>query len=134
MDYKHTPDMGEISGYSKQDAIGAEYEEVCQQMLQLGCEYINAHPDEEVAYGDLDGVIGFYKPNNDFTQQMMDHIVTTVVVERGPEKEPSSVMCHMVLKRCMVVAAVGWDEYARLCREVEKEDGDATTGEGTGEG
>ena len=50
--YRHSPDMGEISGF------GGGYEILCQDMLNAGVVWLDRHPRAKLAISTIDNVYG----------------------------------------------------------------------------
>lgn len=116
-DYKHTPDMGEISGFgtlgpSMPGTItGAQYEAACQQMFQQGVDWLMAHPDSNPHYGeDVDGRI----IRNEDAKQL-----SAAVCEAIPGGTTGA-MHGAVLGRLLFIKANGWDAYCTTCREATR--------------
>jgi hypothetical protein len=105
-DYKHTPDMGEISGF------GGGYEANCQTMFDAGVKWVM---DNKVSVNDIkahtySGVYGLVIPDNDVAKAL-DKVITDSV------DDCTGAMVHAVTLRVAAVARLGWDEYCKQCRE-----------------
>lgn len=112
MEYKHTEDMGEISGF------GGGYEATCQQMLHQGVTWLmeNVERRDLKARGFKD-VYGILEANSDDAKALEDAIMKD-------HDDVTGAMHQTVMQRCFYIAANGWDDYCTKLREREKE-GDA---------
>lgn len=106
--YRHTPDMGEISGF------GNGYEECCQDMLEAGVKWLVANKDrrELNAHG-FKGVYGIFIADSEDAKALEKAILDAA------KGEATGAMHHTVMQRCFVIAKNGWDWY---CEELRKKD------------
>lgn len=112
--YRHTADMGEISGF------GGGYEKVCQDMLEAGVKHIE---EKRLCGGDISlsglvNVFGLCFPENEPTKEL-----SNVVVDAAGG-DCTGAMHHAVMSRLAYIAKNGWDKY---CEEVR--DHVATSGD-----
>ena len=113
IDYCHTPDMGEISGF------GGGYETTCQSMLAAGVAYISQHkvtPDQLKILTNPD-VFGLAIPDSKHAKELE----AAIAAAPGAE-DCTGAMMHTVLMRCRYVAAHGWNQYCQELRNYEKEE------------
>lgn len=112
VEYKHTEDMGEISGF------GGDYEAACQQMLHQGVVWLNEHPEakESLEGRTLNGIYGLFISNNDVTQELEDAVCKDI-----PGGGPTGAMVQAVMTRLFYISARGWEEYCAACRKSENE-------------
>ena len=110
IEYKHTPDMGEISGF------GGEYEAACQQMLHQGVCWLLAHPGADPKFHSLQNVYGSVSSDNEDAKQLMAAVLEGL-------DGVSGAMFHAVIGRLMFVASKGWDAYSATLREHEAREG-----------
>ncbi len=98
-EWKHTPEMGEISGF------GGGYEAACQQMLHQGVEYLislgERRPDFEVeTYRGVFGICDLTGPD----AEGLEAAVCAGV-------DPSGAMHQAVMMRLRFIAENGWERY-----------------------
>lgn len=103
--YRHTPDMGEISGF------GGSYEKGCQDMLEAGVKWVVAHDSAELRASEFKGVYGLLMTESDDAKELSELVVE---VTGG---ECSGAMHHAVMSRLMWIAEHGWSEYVEEVRE-----------------
>lgn len=113
--YRHTPEMGEISGFGRDgDPQGIKYEECCQDMLEAGVKWVHAHPDADLKIGAIQNVIGLVWTEGDAAE------LEKVVVEASrsePDEdgvrhvEATGAMVHTILSRLFYIRHEGWDKY-----------------------
>jgi hypothetical protein len=105
--YRHTPDMGEISGF------GGGYEAVCQDMLEAGMRWIFDHPEAGPEYKGSPQIFGVVLDNNAEAKALDGAILA------GAKGEATGAMHYAVVLRCLAAKRLGWEEYCRQCREHE---------------
>lgn len=116
--FRHTPEMGEISGF------GGSYEEACQDMLEAGVKWLEANKDKKK---DLEGrtiknVYGIFEVTSDAAKTM-----EKAVMESDGGKGATGAMHHAVMSRLFYIAANGWDKYVEeLISHEAKETKDVT--------
>ena len=110
--YRHTPEMGEISGF------GGGYEQTCQNMLHAGVEWLSAHKEAVIklkTYENIYGVATLVGEDNEpdaVTQELED------VLMKACENDCTGAMHQAVCTRLAYIHANGWDQYVkRLTRE-----------------
>lgn len=115
MEYKHTDDMGEISGF------GGGYEATCQNMLDAGVKWLLSNPEKNPAYKEFTNVYGLTMDENDDMKELQD-----VLVEASGN-DTTGAMMQAVSGRLMFIKKNGWEKY---CEEVRaKEAKEAEGGE-----
>ena len=113
--YRHTPDMGEISGF------GGSYEKVCQDMLEAGVKWVVAHDSADLRASELKNVTGLLTPESDDAKELSELVVE---VTGG---ECSGAMHHAVMGRLMWISEHGWSKYVEEVGEgVAKRQEDTT--------
>lgn len=108
VEYKHTPDMDEISGF------GGGYEAVCQDMLHAGVTWII---EKKIGPADLkahtfERVYGIIEPDNDTARELEQ------VLGAAAHGDCTGAMMQAVMSRCIWIASHSWEEY---CIEIRKE-------------
>lgn len=86
MEYRHTPDMGEISGF------GGGYEKACQDMLEAGVKWLHEHPDAAIRLVQYKGIFGVVKEDSEDTKALSKAV--TAVCD-----DCSGAMHHGVMSR-----------------------------------
>ena len=114
MEYRHTADMQEISGF------GGSYEESCQDMLEAGLRWIEKKRKEKepnFSWTEYAGVTGFLLPESDDAKEL------SAVVEKACA-ECTGAMHHTVMSRLFWIAKSGWEAYKKeLIERKRKKDG-----------
>lgn len=110
MTYRHTPDMGEISGF------GGGYEKACQDMLEAGATWLldrsaKAHLDMKAS----PQIFGILIPESD-DAKALSKVIT------GAVEDCTGAMHHAVMLRLGYIAANGWDKYCEELRSSPRED------------
>ncbi len=106
MIYRHTPDMGEISGF------GGPYEEQCQTMLAAGARYIaTANRKLNLTFDTNENVFGIIIPNSQDAEDLYNVVLHSV------ERNCTGAMMHAVIQRLQYINNKGWDDYCRELRE-----------------
>lgn len=112
-DYKHTPEMGEISGF------GGKYEDTCQAMLQQGCEWLSKKMKEgdspELALLGTPQVYGILIPKSDDAKALEASIMKNI-------NDCTGAMIHSVMIRMVFITKHGYEEYKKKMTEREKEE------------
>lgn len=106
--YRHTPEMGEISGF------GGGYENACQDMLEAGVKWLQENQDVRLKAKGVEGVFGFFEPTSKEAKRLEAAMLVPVTDEEG-ESEISGAMHHAVMSRLFWIAHHGWDAY---CEEL----------------
>lgn len=107
--YRHTPDMGEISGF------GGGYEACCQDMLEVGVKWLNEHANPDLHAHGLQNVYGIFIEDSDDAKALGK---TVIDASRG---ESTGAMHHAVMSRLFYIAKNGWQSY---CDELRKRTND----------
>ncbi len=105
--YRHTPDMGEISGF------GGVYERCCQDLLEAGVKHIE---ERKLGSGDLQitslkNVYGLCFPENEPAKALSEAVLAAA------KGEATGAMHHAVMSRLAYIAEHGWGVY---CAELRK--------------
>lgn len=111
MTYRHTDDMGEISGF------GGDYEKCCQDMLEAGCKWLDGRPDADLKGHDYKNIFGIFTPDSDDAKAL-----EKAVVGAAEGYGATGAMHHAVMSRLLFIAKNGWSEYARQLRERRQAD------------
>lgn len=104
MEYKHTDDMGEISGF------GGGYEAVCQQMLHNGVSFLANRSGADVKVLESPQIYGIVKMEGDDAEAL------ELAVMAGID-DATGAMHHAVMSRLAYINKNGWDTY---CAELRK--------------
>lgn len=113
--YRHTPEMGEISGF------GGTYEEGCQVMLEAGVQWTKANPNADLRFSGFKNVFGLIKPETDESRSLEQHIVNAVVEKMGEKHHPTGAMVQAVIQNVLYIAGHSWFAYRKLMEEREAE-------------
>lgn len=105
--YRHTPDMGEISGF------GGGYEECCQDMLEAGVKWLNENKNSDLKGSASPQIFGILIAESE------DAKALEKVVLDAAKGEATGAMHHAVMSRLFWIAKNGWDAY---CAELRKEE------------
>ena len=103
-EYKHTPAMGEISGF------GGTYEDGCQTMLDAGVKWLNDHPDAELKMSHNPGIIGLLNEDSEDAKELGKVIVAAADAQH-PDGGVTGAMHQAVMSRLMFIERNGWDVY-----------------------
>lgn len=109
MEYKHTEDMGEISGF------GGGYEAACQNMLDAGVKHLLAHPEKAPNYKEFKNIYGLTTDENPDAKELQD------VLLKASGGDCTGAMMQAVMSRVMFIKKNGWDKY---CSELRKKEGE----------
>ena len=114
MTYRHTPDMGEISGVG----FDSGYENACQDMLEAGVNWLNEHPQTDVKVLIYENIYGVCKEGNDETKELSDAVCAAV-------PDCTGAMHQAVMTRLAFIAKNGWEKYCDelRARKLEEEKG-----------
>lgn len=99
MEYRHTEEMGEISGF------GGGYENCCQDMLEAGMNWLTSRPDANLEGHSFKGIYGLMVPDSDDAKEL-----DKVVIDASGG-EASGAMHHAVMGRLFWISKNGWDKY-----------------------
>lgn len=108
--YRHTPEMGEISGF------GGGYEDVCQNMLEAGVNWLDANPDARPEGHGFKNIYGIFEVTND------DGLALEKVVLEASGNEATGAMMQAVMQRLLQIRDIGWDQYkAEILKDTSNE-------------
>lgn len=109
--YRHTEKMGEISGF------GGEYETACQDMLEVGVEWIVNNPDlkDKLKGVTYENIYGIFTPESEETKALEKVILNAV-------DDCTGAMHQAVMTRLMYIAANGWDSYVEELEKTPEEE------------
>ncbi len=107
MEYRHTTDMGEISGF------GGDYETCCQDMLNAGVQWLQDNKNAKLEGHTFKNVYGVFVPDSQDAQEL-DRIVLDAA-----KGEATGAMHHAVMSRLLFIAQNGWEKY---CEELKKDE------------
>lgn len=115
--------MGEISGF------GGGYEAVCRAMVLAGIQWIDEHPDANLAYKGFKNVYGVVIGEDSpdvkaFEDAMMDAPVyfDGKLIQAHARDDCTGAMHHAAVSHCLAYKKLGWDEYCRQLKEREAEE------------
>ena len=106
--YKHTRDMGEISGF------GGAYEATCQQMLNNGVKWLEAHKSADIKVLENPRIYGIVQLGSAETEELDKAVMTGI-------DDATGAMHHTVMSRLAFIAKNGWDAYCSELREAQTE-------------
>jgi hypothetical protein len=112
--YRHTPDMGEISGF------GGGYEALCQDMLEAGAKWIVATQAKRTVHlkgHSYEGVTGIMVPDSDDAKAL-----EKAMMAADKDKAATGAMHHVVMSRLFYIEANGWEKYCERLREREADE------------
>ncbi len=110
--YRHSPDMGEISGF------GGAYEGCCQDMLEAGVKWLAAHPAADLTAHGFANVTGIFIADSDDAKGLERAILDAA------KGEATGAMHHAVMARCFWIAREGWDAYCVELRSRNRDEGE----------
>ena len=105
--YRHTADMGEISGF------GGGYEACCQDMLEAGVGWLADRPDAVLEGNTFKNIYGIFEASSDDAKAMEK------VVLEAAKGEATGAMHHGVMSRLFWISMNGWQAYCEKLREME---------------
>lgn len=105
--YRHTEDMGEISGF------GGEYEECCQDMLEAGMKWIEEHTPDNIVVKENPNIFGICFPEGEASEALSKAVIDAA------NGEATGAMHHTIMSRLAWISKNGWDAY---CTELRKDE------------
>lgn len=108
--YRHTPDMGEISGF------GGGYEQCCQDMLEAGVKWLNEHHAPDLRGHAFSNVTGLFIADSDDAKALERAVLDAA------KGEATGAMHHVVMERLFYIAKNGWEKYCLELRVHEAEE------------
>lgn len=115
MTYRHTPEMGEISGF------GGDYEKTCQDMLEAGVIWLDAHQKPDLKGHGYQDVYGIMITDSDDAKALEKAIMAPPTVT---QYGATGAMHQAVMSRLFWIAKNGWDAY---CAELVKREAEETS-------
>ena len=109
MTYKHTPEMGEISGF------GGSYEEACQIMLDAGVKWIQTNTHDDLKAKTLKNAYGLLEPTSEQAKALEKAILE-------PVEDATGGMHQAVMQRLFFIAKHGWGKYCITLTESERKE------------
>lgn len=103
MSYRHTADMGEISGF------GGGYENMCQNMLEAGVIWLEQHKNADLKGHTYKNVFGLFNADSE------DAKALEIAVLVPTDGEATGAMVHAVMSRLFYIAKNGWNAYCKEC-------------------
>lgn len=110
MTYRHTPDMGEISGF------GGGYEDCCQDMLEAGMLWLEQHSGADLKMSTYNNVFGILNTESDDAKELEKAVLAAA------KGEATGAMHHAVMSRLGWIAANSWNAYCEELRKPEEND------------
>lgn len=107
--YRHTPDMGEISGF------GGWHEACCQDMLEAGVKWLSQRPDAQLEGSTFKQIFGVLTAESDDAKDMERAVLSAAKGER------TGAMHHYVMSRLFWISKNGWQAYCEELRKRERE-------------
>jgi hypothetical protein len=115
-----TDDMGELSG------IGADnpgYEADCRRMIMAGAEWLEAHPNAEIAItkamGDLVVIAAWervYSGDTPHGHELLQVLHRACCADRGDRRGPTALQMGAAIELLRFIEAYGWDTFVRRRR------------------
>lgn len=126
--YRHTEEMGQISGFGGKDDAGQGYEDCCQDMLHAGVVWLKAHPDADLLMAQDPNITGLFESRTPETEELEKAVLEG---SRGqPDEngethlEATGAQMHNVMNRLFYIAGHGWDRYvAQVIKYQQEGDG-----------
>lgn len=112
--FRHTPEMGEISGF------GGGYEATCQDMLEAGVQWLKKRArggfKAKLEVHGFKGVYGVLISDSEDAKRLSE-IVENAATHDGkhPERAATGAMYQAVMSRLFFIAENGWETYAAEC-------------------
>ncbi len=103
--YRHTPDMGEISGF------GGGYEDCCQDMLEAGVKWLHEHAAADIKVLENPHIYGIIEEGTPETEALSEAVIAAA------KGEATGGMHHAVMSRLAFIAQNGWGTYCDKLRE-----------------
>ena len=100
MEYKHSEEMGEISGF------GGSYEDTCQQMLHNGVSFLAERSSADVQVLEIPNVYGVVNLEGDDAKALEAAVMDGI-------KDCTGAMHHAVMSRLAWINKNGWDKYVK---------------------
>ncbi len=110
MEYKHTEDMGEISGF------GGGYEATCQNMLNAGVQWLLANPEKNPNFKEYENIYGLTCDENEDMKELQD------ILLKASGDDCTRAMMQCVSSRLLFIKANNWDKYCDALRKQELTD------------
>ena len=104
IEYKHTEDMGEISGF------GGDYEATCQQMLHNGVAFLAERAGTNIKVLENPNVYGIVKLEGQDADALEDAVMHGI-------DDCTEAMHHNIMVRLAFINKNGWNKY---CVELRK--------------
>lgn len=100
--YRHTAQMGEISGF------GGGYEKGCQDMLEAGVLWLNSRTKADIKLSEYKGFFGIINPESADAKALSDVVCNACA-------DCTGAMHHAVMLRLHFIAREGWEKYCVEC-------------------
>ncbi len=111
MEYKHTEDMGEISGF------GGSYEADCQQMLHNGVTFLSNKEGVDFKIFTIKNVYGICDIRGDDAKDIEAAVMDGI-------DDATGAMHQAVMSRLHYINKHGWEKYCEELRKNEIENPD----------
>lgn len=109
--FRHTPDMGEISGFGRSNTPeGEQYEECCQAMLEAGVRWLCDHPEAHLRFG------GYQKQDSPDAAALSE----VVAAAARPHGGATGAMHNAVIARLLFIQREGWEAYCDALRAAQE--------------
>lgn len=108
--YRHTPDMGEISGF------GGGYEDLCQDILEAGVKWLNENAEPDLTGSAYKNVFGIFNAESEDAKAL-----EAAAMAADKKKDATGAMHHAVMSRLFWIAKNGWPAYCEELRKQEAE-------------
>lgn len=117
-EYRHTSDMGEISGF------GGGYEDCCQRMLHAAVTWLlHEKPRSDPKFHSYKDIYGVMIEDNDDAKEL-SRISCDAATENGkhPENGASGAQHQTVISRALFIKANSWEEYCRRLKDLHSDE------------
>lgn len=105
--FRHTTDMGEISGF------GGDYEECCQDMLEAGVMFLANKQSPDFKVLENPQIYGIVKLEGADAEALEKAVLAAA------KGEATGAMHHAVMSRLAWIGKNGWSAYCAKLREPE---------------
>ena len=109
--YRHTPEMGEISGF------GGGYEENCQKMLNGGMLWLDGHKEPDLKGHTYKNIFGIFDADSDDAKELERVVIAAT-------DDCTGAMIQSVMQRLFWIAHNGgWEAYVEHMIQYQKDKG-----------
>ncbi len=99
--YIFTKEMGEISG------LGGSYEQTCRNMLKVGLEFLDNHPELDPNFHRFKNIYGMIEEDNEDAKRLSETVV------KASNNDCTGAMHQAVISSILWIRKHGWDAYVK---------------------